>query len=127
MDKDKQELTALRATLKNAIERIDAILGEDNNKSTTKWNKRCSVLAEVFAKGGVVSSSEFIKIAARYDIKGSGVGGFFASSKSGGGSMIKLGGDRRALTANGEEQIKKWLKEDPNRPEKFGIDPSKLD
>src|SRR3990167_426826 len=127
MAENREELMGLRIALKGAMEIIDSLLEENPEKGTAWWNKRCSVLAEVLAKGGVVSSSDLIKIAAKYDISGSGVGGFVAGSKSGGGSLIKLGGEKRALTDKGEQQVIQWLKEDLKRAEKFGIDLGKID
>lgn len=127
MEENKQELMALKTSLNNAIGIIDRLLGNDGEKESGWWNRRCSVLAEVLAKEGVVSSSELTKIASKYGIKGSGVGGFFAGSKSGGGSLIKLGGDKRALTRSGEKEVVDWLKGDTKRAEKFGIDLSKFD
>ena len=126
MDVNETELIALKATLENALKKMDSIMADKFGDDSQWWNRRCSVLAEVFAKGGIVTSEELVNIASKYEISGSGVGGFFARSKSGGGSMIKLGGNKRALTQKGEQEVIEWLKEDEKRLDKFGIDQSKL-
>ena len=62
------------------------------------------VLAEVDDAGGVVSREKWLAIGKKYGMDARGLGGFFVGE----GSMICIGGDKRALTERGMKMVKKW-------------------
>lgn len=62
------------------------------------------VLAEVDDAGGIVSKEEWLEIGKKHGMDARGLGGFFVGE----GSMICIGGDKRALTERGMKMVKRW-------------------
>lgn len=97
----KQLFEEMESCLKKAKELI-----ENSNSSSKELKKKLEILVAVDKKGGVISKDQWQEIGKRYGMDPRGLGGFFV----GDGSMVRIGGEQRALTERGKRMVEKWRK-----------------
>jgi len=79
-------------------------LMEDSTSGDSAADSSIRVLAEVYDAGGVVGKEQWLAIGKKHGMDARGLGGFFVGE----GSMICIGGDKRALTERGMKMVKRW-------------------
>jgi len=121
------ELETIKASAESILKKVNSLLenmGESGALTSEQWwNRRNSVLAAVLSKGGTVSSDEWREIGAKYGFDPRGLGGFYVGKNA---SMTRIAGDRRALRDSGVQDVKRWIREHPEKAEEFGLDPDNL-
>ena len=124
MQINQEQTEELRSILKKADQILNQITGSGDEKSRKYWANRMGILATVMLEGGVVTSERWIEIGKEHGYNPQGLGGYFAGRRS---SMVKVGGDKRAITESGNEDVIEWLDEEndskpyPDQLEKFKL------
>lgn len=98
-EENKKQMMVLLQQIKEKITKVEELLGE-SVEDTEKWLK---VLKDVEKKEGIVTKEEWITIGKKNGYDSRGLGGFFTGGKP---LMVKIAGDKRAMTDTARE----WLK-----------------
>jgi len=98
--------------LKEVIEKAQKVLNEikgiekEGDENKAYWSRRMGVLATVMLEGGVVTGERWVEIGKERGYDPRGTAGFYAGEKS---TMTVIGGDKRAITDYGMNDVKDWL------------------